>query len=60
MTDARHNHVSPQEGFEYSFRGFIEAVDMLASEAAEAVRNNGNYNTAFELIHDASVGRYLV
>lgn len=54
------NQMSPQEAFEYGYRNFFEALEILAQEPAEQLRLNGNYNTAFELLIDAGLGRHLV
>lgn len=53
------NRVLPQEAFEYGYRAFLEALEILAQEPAQQVRFNGNYNTAFELLLHAGDGRYL-
>lgn len=60
MADLDREQVSDQDGFEYGYRVFIEVVGALALEPSAQARQNGNYNTAFELIHDARSGRYLV
>lgn len=52
------NRVLPQEAFEYGYKVFLEALEILAQEPAQQVRLNGNYNTAFELLLHAGDGRY--
>lgn len=58
--ESDHDHVSSQEAFEYTYRLFIEAVAALSKKPAQQVMLNGNYNTAFELIHEARAGEYLI
>jgi hypothetical protein len=54
------NRVSEREAFEYAYKVFQEALEILSRDPAEQVRLNGNYNTAFELVFDVSDGRCLL
>jgi hypothetical protein len=60
MTESEDQGVSAREGFEYAYKLFIEAIEILAQEPADQVRSNGNYNTAFELLWSASGGLYMI
>ena len=54
------DRVSAQEAFEYTYKVFFEALEILSQEPALQVRLNGNYNTAFELMFHVGDGRYLL
>jgi hypothetical protein len=60
LMEAEGDPVSKQEAFEYTYRLFINAVEALSSEPAHQVLLNGNYNTAFELLHEARAGKDLL
>ncbi len=51
--------ISEEEGFEYSYRNFLEIVEILAKEPADQVVSKGNYNVAFELVYFATAGIYV-
>lgn len=58
--DGGENRFPAREAFEYAYRNFHEALEILSCEPAEQVRLNGNCNTAFEVVLDVSDGRYLL
>lgn len=60
MSEPEDQSLSVREGFEYAYKQFIEALEIIAQQPAEQVRSNGNYNTAFELLWAVSGGRYMI
>ncbi len=60
MTGHDDGRMTTRESFEQAYRGFYEALEVLTWEPALQVLANGNYNTAFELIFDVTVGRYMI
>ena len=60
MTGHDDGRMTTRESFEQAYREFYEALDVLAWEPALQLLANGNYNTAFELIFDVTVGRYMI
>ncbi|HEV7776706.1 MAG TPA: hypothetical protein VGO76_07570 [Luteibacter sp.] len=60
MTGQDEGRMTTRESFEQAYKGFHDALEVLTWEPALQVLANGNYNTAFELIFDVTVGRYMV
>jgi hypothetical protein len=45
MPEPEDQSLSAREGFQYTYKQFIEALEIIAQEPAEQLHSNGNYNT---------------